>query len=217
VDTAKARTENNPENFRGVSGTAPDQHLSKMKDKLKGEITMKISREIIIDGEAVRRDIDLNGIELERAYNEYVEVHDKNEVIHQLKDLEYEDLENIPEDIIADLASQVRERMEGYRDRAILDLIRENEELLAPYKEKWKVFTKKIEVIVEKEYTIKARNESEAETLWEKWYERHNNQINEDMNYEMRINGDWDLNDDIEEDEYGDPEDADINEENARW
>jgi len=178
---------------------------------------MKISREIIIDGEAVRRDIDLNGIELERAYNEYVEVHDKNEVIHQLKDLEYEDLENIPEDIIADLASQVRERMEGYRDRAILDLIRENEELLAPYKEKWKVFTKKIEVIVEKEYTIKARNESEAETLWEKWYERHNNQINEDMNYEMRINGDWDLNDDIEEDEYGDPEDADINEENARW
>ena len=129
---------------------------------------MKITREIIINGMSNSTEYELTGIELERAYNEYVEIHDKNEVIHHLKDLEYEDIDGIPEDIIADLASQSREKMENFRDDAVLSTIHDNEDLLAPYKEKWKVFTKKVRVEVEKEYTIKAKNEDDADALWEK-------------------------------------------------
>ena len=172
---------------------------------------MKISREIIINGVPQRVDYELTGVELERCYNEYIERHDKDEVIRRLKDLEYEDLENIPENIIADLASQVRERMEEYRDQAIIKLIHDSEELLAPYKEKWKVFTKKVRVEVEKEYTIKAKNEEDADALWEKWFERHSQRVIDDLAYEMDTQN-FD-EDDPEEDEYTDPEYADIKEE----
>ena len=132
--------------------------------------------------------------------------------MHQLKDLEYEDLENIPEDIIADLASQVREKMNNLMDEVVLEVVRKNEEVLEPYKEKWKVFTKTVHVEVDKEYTIKARDQSEADAIWEKWSERHGNRITEDMCEEIQYNGDWDYDYDMEEDEYGDPDDADIKE-----
>lgn len=171
---------------------------------------MKISREIIINGISQTTEYELTGVELERAYNEYVEIHDKNEVIHQLKDAEYEDIENIPDDIIADLASQVRERMEEYRDQAILDLIRKNEETLAPYKDKWKVFTKKVTLTVDKEYTIKARNEEEADTLFERWSERHGSEMVDDLMEDAEYNGDFDYDDPEEYDEFGDPDNADI-------
>ena len=174
---------------------------------------MKISREIIINGMSNNTEYELTGIELERCFNEYQSTHDRSEVVHQLKDLEYEDLENIPEDIIADLASQVREKMDSLMDEVVLKVIRENEEVLEPYKEKWKVFTKTIHVEATKDYTIKARNESEADAIWEKWSERHGRQITDDMNEEVQYNGDWDWDYGMEEDEYCDPDDADISEE----
>ena len=176
---------------------------------------MKISREFIINGESKNVEYELTGIELERCYNEYVELHDRNEVLHQLRDLEYEDIENIPEDIIADLASQVRERMNDLRDEVVLEIIRKNDETLEPYKEKWKVFTKTIHVEADKEYTIKARNESEADAIWEKWSERNGSRIEEDMCEEIQNNGDWDWDYDMSEDEYDDPDNADISEEDC--
>lgn len=173
---------------------------------------MKITREIIINGMSNNTEYELTGIEVERAYNEYVERHDRNEVVHQLKDLEYEDLENIPEDIIADLASQFREKIDNLMDDVVLEVIRKNEERLEKYKEKWKVFTKTVHVEADKEYTIKARNESEADAIWEKWSERYVNRITEDMCEEIQYNGNWDYDYDMDEDEYCDPDDADIKE-----
>lgn len=173
---------------------------------------MKISREIIINGESQNVGYELTGIELERCYNEYVELHDRDEVLHQLRDLEYEDIENIPEDIIADLASQVRERMNDLIGKVVFEIIRRNDEALEPYKEKWKVFTKTVHVEADKEYTIKARNEGEADEIWEKWSECHGGRIIEDMCEEIQYNGDWNYDYDMNEDEYGDPDDADIKE-----
>ena len=173
---------------------------------------MKITREIIINGMSNNTEYELTGIELERCFNEYQSTKDRSEVVHQLKDLEYEDLENIPEDIIADLASQVREKMNNLMDEVVLEVIRRNEEILEPYKQKWKVFTKTIHVEADKEYTIKARSESEANEIWEKWSERYGRQITNDMCEEIEYNGDWDWDYDMDEDEYCDPDDADIKE-----
>ena len=171
---------------------------------------MKISREIIINGMSNNTEYELTGIELERCFNEYQSTKDRSEVVHQLKDLEYEDLENIPEDIIADLANQVREKIDNFMDEVALEVIRKNEEILEPYKEKWKVFTKTIRVEAEKEYTIRARSESEADTIWERWSERHGDRITEDMCEEVQYNGDWDWDYDMEEDKYTDPDDAEV-------
>lgn len=171
---------------------------------------MKISRDFTIGGCTQNMDYELTGIELERCFNEYQSTHDRNEVVHQLKDLEYEDLENIPEDIIADLASQVRDRMDNLMDEVVLEIIRKNEEILEPYKEKWKVYRKTIRVEAEKEYTIKARSESEADEIWERWSERYGRQITEDMCEEIEYNGDWDWDYDMEEDHYTDPDDAEV-------
>ena len=167
---------------------------------------MKISREIMNNS----IEIELTGIEIERTYNEYIERHDKDEVIRQLKDMDYENLDNIPEEIIADLASQVRERIEEYRDQAIIKLIHQNEELLAQYKEKWKIFRKKVTVTAEHEYTIKAKSAEEAEAIFETWSERKSSQITSDICEDVEYNGDWEWGEDVEEDEYGDPEDVDI-------
>lgn len=171
---------------------------------------MKISREIIINGMSNNTEYELTGIELERAFNEYQSTHDRAEVIHQLRDLEYEDLENIPEDIIADLASQVRERMNDLMDEVILEIIRKNGEVLEPYKEKWKVFTKKVTLTVDKEYTIKARNEEEADALFERWSERHGSEMLDDLTEDAEYNGDFDYDDPEEYDEFDDPDNADI-------
>ena len=171
---------------------------------------MKITREIIINGMSNNTEYELTGIELERCFNEYQSTKERNEVVHQLKDLEYEDLENIPEDIIADLANQVREKIDNFMDEVALEVIRKNEEILEPYKEKWKVFTKTIRVEAEKEYTIRARSESEADAIWERWSERHGDRITEDMCEEVQYNGDWDWDYDMEEDKYTDPDDAEV-------
>ena len=167
---------------------------------------MKISREIIINGESMRMDYELTGVELERCYNEYVEKHDRDEVVHQLKDLEYEDLENIPENIIADLASQVREQMENYRDQAILNVIHQNEELLAQYKEKWKVFSCEIKLTKTHTYTVRAKNSTDAENILNNWVERNDYEVESDFENEYpEYDYGW-----MEEEENIDPDDADI-------
>ena len=175
---------------------------------------MKISREIIINGEAQTVEYELTGIELERCYNEYVEQHDRAEVIHQLKDLEYEDLENIPENIIADLASQFREKMENLMDEVVLEVIHKNEEALEPYKEKWKVFSTEVTLTLTHEYTIKARNREEAKQIFESWSENNCDQMEEDLVEDARYNGDWDYGY-MYDDDSTDPDCADISEEDV--
>ena len=146
---------------------------------------MKISREIIINGNSQNTEYELTGIELERCYNEYIELHDRNEVIHQLKDLEYEDLDNIPEDIIADLASQVRDKLNTYMDDAVLKVIHDNEEKLEEYKEKWKSFYCEVTQTKTHGFYIKAKDKHEAEDLLQKYIERREDDVQDEFEYEI--------------------------------
>ena len=170
---------------------------------------MKISREFIINGESQNVEYELTGIELERCYNEYVELHDRNEVLHQLRDLEYEDIENIPEDIIADLASQVREKMEEYRDDAILSVIRQNGEILEKYKEAWKSYDIEYEQTRRHIFSVKAKRREEAEELFCKWKERNRREFDDTMNDEDEYDGCICSTDETSDD----PDYADISEE----
>ena len=173
---------------------------------------MKITREFKFFDETITKEIELTGIELEHAYNEYVETKNKNEVIHHLKDLEYEDIDGIPEDIISDLASQMQEKLNNARDEIILKLIHDNEELLKPYKEKYKVYSKEVTLTMTKEYTIKAKSKEDAERIFESWSEHNSDQMTEDLTDDARWNGDWDYGYTYE-DNHTDPDDADISEE----
>lgn len=175
---------------------------------------MTIDREIIINGESQNTKYELTGIELERCYNEYVETKNKNEVIHQLKDLEYEDIDGIPEDIISDLASQMQEKLDNARDEIILKLIHDNEELLKPYKEKWKVFSKEVTLTLTHEYTIKAKNKEDADRIFESWSENNAYQMTEDLTGDAQWDGDWDYGYTYE-DNCTDPDCADISEEDV--
>ena len=167
---------------------------------------MKITREIIINGESQRVDYELTGIELERCFNEYQSTKNQNKVVHQLKDLEYEDLENIPEDIIADLASQFREKMDNLMDDVVLEVIRKNEEILEPYKEKWKVFSCEVTQTKTHTYTVRAKNSTDAENILNNWFDHHESQVEYDFEDELAdTDFGW-----MEEEEDFDPDNADI-------
>lgn len=167
---------------------------------------MKISREIIINGNSQNTEYELTGIELEHCYNEYVFTHDKNEILRQLRDLEYEAVDEIPEDKIEEMAKSVAEKMEELRDEIVLKVIHENEEDLAEYKTKWKVFSAKVSQTKERYYTIKARDEREAEDLLANYLENEYDRANDDFEYE---DAEYDTLY-IEEDNYADADNADI-------
>ena len=177
---------------------------------------MKITREIIINSESQQVSYELTGIELERCYNEYVSREEKNAIVNRLDEDEFERIMDIPDDLIQRMAEKYHKFLDEYsadvKSAAMNDVLEKFGTELEPYKEKWKVFTKTIHVEANKEYTIKARNESEADAIWERWSERHGDRITEDMCEEVQYNGDWDWDYDMEEDEYGDPDDADIKE-----
>lgn len=151
---------------------------------------MKISREIIINGESNNTEYELTGIEIERCYNEYVEQHDKDDVVRNLKEMEYEDWENIPEEIIANLVSQVRERMKSDRDDAIMLVIHQNEDVLEKYKEVWKSFDIVYEQTRRHTFSVRAKTREGAEDLFSKWKDRNWRDFDDAMNDEDEYDGD---------------------------
>ena len=175
---------------------------------------MKISREIIINGESQNTEYELTGIELERCFNEYQSQKDKDLVVHYLRDAEYEDVDNIPEEIIADLASQFRNNIDSLIDDSMTRIINRNEDSLEEYKEKWKVFSTEVALTLTHEYTIKARNREEAKHIFESWSENNFDQMEEDLVEDARYNGDWDYGY-MYEDDSTDPDCADISKEDV--
>lgn len=175
---------------------------------------MKISREIIINGESQNTEYELTGIELERCFNEYQSQKDKDLVVHYLRDAEYEDVDNIPEEIIADLASQFRDNIDSLIDDSMMRIINRNEDSLEEYKEKWKVFSTEVTLTLTHEYTIKARNREEAKQIFESWSENNCDQMEEDLVEDARYNGDWDYGY-MYEDDSTDPDCADISKEDV--
>ena len=169
---------------------------------------MKISREIIINGMSNNTEYELTGVELERCFNEYQSVHDRNEIVHYLEDMEYEDLDNIPEDIIADLASQFREKMDNLMDDVALEVIRKNEDVLEQYKEKWKVFSCEVTQTKTHTYTIRAHSSEEAENILNEWMDRHESEVEDDFENEYVDNTEFGWME--EEEGWDDPDTADI-------
>lgn len=143
---------------------------------------MKIQRESIIGGQVQSVEFELTGIELERAFNEYQYTHDKAEVLHQLKDLEYND---VPDDVVDRIVAKFRGELDGDTfDAMVIGCIENFEDELEEYKRKWKVFSVELTRTLKHEYTIKARDEDEAQRIFERWCEHHENVIASDMHDE---------------------------------
>ena len=165
---------------------------------------MKISREVM--GNSM--DIVLTEAEIDRIFNEELARRNKNELISMLEDKGYEAIEDIPDSLIDAMIRKFDE--DDDHEMVWGNVIEYFDEELAEYREKWKVFTKKVTLTVDKEYTIKARNEEEADALFERWSERHGSEMVDDLMEDAEYNGDFDYDDPEEYDEFGDPDNADI-------
>lgn len=174
---------------------------------------MKISREIIINGQSQRVDYELTGVELERAYLEYQNQSDKAEVTARLKESgEYERWDEIPDEIISQMAEDFRTEMNTIADTmgdgripAMESVFRRHKEDLEEYKEKWKVFSKEVTLTLTHEYTIKAKNKEDADRIFGEWSEQSRNidQMIEDLIEDARWDGDWDYGYTYEDDSTG--------------
>ena len=180
---------------------------------------MKISREIIINGQSQRVDYELTGVELERAYLEYQNQSDKAEVTARLKESgEYERWEEIPDEIISQMAEDFRTEMDTIADTmgdgripAMESVFRRHKEDLEEYKEKWKVFSREVTLTLTRNYTIRAKTAEQADAIFEQWAEHHEDEFISDMEAEIP-GGDWDYGT-IWEDDDTLPDFADITEE----
>ena len=180
---------------------------------------MKISREIIINGQSQRVDYELTGVELERAFREYQNIADKKEVTARLKESgEYERWDEIPDEIISQMAEDFRTEMDTIADTmgdgripAMESVFKRHKEDLEEYKEKWKVFSKEVTLTLTRSYTIRAETQEKADALFEQWAENHEDMLISDMEDEIP-GGDWDYGT-IWEDDDTLPEYADIQEE----
>ena len=77
----------------------------------------------------------------------------------------------------------------------------------------WKVFSKEVTLTLTHEYTIKAKNREDADRIFNAWTETRNGVDTMESDFEDEIgNGDWDYGY-AYEDEYTDPNYADISKE----
>ena len=168
---------------------------------------MKVMRKVTL-GEVSRNvEFELTGAELERAYNEYVSNHDRAEVWNQLKDLEYE---NVPDELVNELSSEFRSVIDEDRDDYILKIIHWNEEKLEEYKRKWKVFTCEVTQTKTHTYSIRAKDQQQAEEMLNRYVENHECEVESDMEDELpEYDSGWVR----EDDHWCDPDNADITEE----
>lgn len=182
-----------------------------------------ISRKIA-EGQYVN--FELTDAEMESAFNEYQFQMDILTIKSRIKESgEYENWEDIPDDIIYDMAKRYREHMTGFAETmgdnsfpSAEATIKEFADKLDEYREKWKVFSKEVTLTLTKEYTIKAKNKEDAERIFEAWSEsRHGmDQIMCELTEDVQYDGDWRYGYAYEEDaSVCDPDNADISEEDV--
>ena len=140
---------------------------------------MKISREIIINGQSQTVEYELTGIELERCFNECQSAHDKAEIRRRLEDLKYR---NVPDDIVDDLASQFRTTIDDTLDDFVIHTVQNNNVKLEKYG--YKVFSVEVTRTIKHTYTIRARDEDDAERIYNEWADHHEDEIAYDMGNE---------------------------------
>ena len=152
----------------------------------------------------------------ENEMNEICEIvqldDDMYNVRERLGDNGYENYKDIPDELIKKIAKNFRERMDAIAENMGDEFdaaVAQYEDELEQYKEKWKVFSKNVTLTLEHEFKIVARNDEEAEALFEQWSERHGREMTETLTDDAEYNGDFDY-DSVYEEEGENPEYADI-------
>ena len=149
--------------------------------------------------------INLTSEELERAAMEYLYRTARVEVVRQIEDME--EYKNVPDDLIDVITTEFREKMDGdLRDEMILAAIHQHDEELEEYKQKWKVFSVKVTQTKERWFTVRAKDESDADTLLEEFL---NDSWDKAAEYFEDEDGEYDSYY-LEEDRCTDPDDAEI-------
>ena len=164
--------------------------------------------------------ITLTEQEMEKIYEQVQFEYDKIEVKARLEESETEyDVDDIPDDLIETLAKNFRERMTSIaetmgdgRMNAMENTFKAFKDELEEYEKKDKVFTVEVELRMRKEYTIRAKDEDDAERIFTAWSERNSRQMTDDLTDDAEYIGEWDTDGYYEDSSY-DPEDADISEE----
>lgn len=157
--------------------------------------------------------INLTDDELREAYFAYRLKIDKEAVIDFLNDCDTDyDVDNIPEELIENIARKFRaycvEMDESQKMESALMAFRTS---LEEYEKKDKVFTVEVTLTMKKEYTVRAKDEDEAERIFTTWSERNSRQMTEELTDDAEYIGEWDTDGFYEDGSY-DPEDADISE-----
>lgn len=168
---------------------------------------MKIQRQIEVGGTFVGVEYELTGIELERCMNEAISRHDMDKISDHLDDLEYHD---VPEEVVSDLASQFRTAVDAAMEDIIRNVFRINEDNLEQYKEKYRVFLCEVTQTKTHTYSIRAKDAQEAEDMLNRYFDHHEVEVESDMEDEE---GDYDFGWMNEDENWGDPDTADITEE----
>ena len=172
---------------------------------------MKISREIIINGESQNVEYELTGIELERCFNEYLNRKEKDEIVNRLREDEFERVADIPDDLIQRMAEKYHKFLDEYskdvKSSAMYDVLEKFDSELEPYKELWKVFSREITQTKTRTYTIRAKNREEADQIFDEWFDHHEDVVNSDLDDELP---EFDFGWLEEEEDWDDPDTADI-------
>jgi len=163
--------------------------------------------------------IKLTEQEMERIYEQVQLEYDKVEVKARLEESEIDyDMDEIPGDLIETLAKDFRERMTGIAETmgdgripAMENTFKAFKSELEEYEKKDKVFTVEVTLTMKKEYTVRAKDEDDAERIFTTWSERNSRQMTEDLTNDAEYIGEWDTDGYYEDGSY-DPENADIGE-----
>ena len=177
---------------------------------------MKIMREIM--GQSIT--IELTAEEMAKIAEEVRTNEDKTYIKAWLTENGYENADEIPKSLMDEVIEKFQSERKGLDESmgtnqipAVESAVRYFAEELSEYKEKWKVYSKTVTLTMTKEYTIRARNEDEANNIFDNWSENHSSSMVDDLTEDVEFNGEWDYGDAYEED--SDPDHADITEEDV--
>ena len=175
---------------------------------------MKITREIAINGQSMPMEFELTGIEMTRVYNEVEHEKAESDIYMFLKNSGYQKADDISQSLMDEAVQRYlgkREELEKDTRYMALDHVHDfYKEEFEEYKNNWKVFTFNLVQTKTHKYAIRAKDEEEAERLRDAWLERNDGVIEEDMEDEF---GDYDVELFEEDDNWCDPDDCEIKEE----
>ena len=161
--------------------------------------------------------ITLTEEEMDMIYNDVQFEYDKIEVKARLSESETKyNVDDIPDDLIERMAKEFRERMGNIAETmgdgripAMENTFETFSKELEEYVQKWRVFRKKVTMTVEHDYTIRAKDEDDAENIFQMWSERNSRTIIGDLTEDAEYDGDFDYGW-VEEDDETEPDYADI-------